>query len=62
MTKKEAIQIFGSVKKIADAIGTTTQNFYMFADPLSLANSDRVIGAAIRCGFDVPQHVIHNIK
>lgn len=54
MYKKDAIQMFGSVKKLADAIGTTPQNFYMFNDPLSNANADRMIGAATRNGLEVP--------
>jgi len=58
MTKKEATSIFGNVKSLAHAIGTTPQNFYMFRDPLTQANSDRIIGAAMRCGYTVPKHLI----
>jgi hypothetical protein len=58
MKKKEAVSIFGNVKNLAEAIGTSKQNFYMFSDPLSRANSDRIVGAAIRNGFEVPEHLM----
>ena len=54
MDKKEAIEIFGNVQNIADAFQTSIQNFYKFEDPLTLANSDRIIGAAMRTGRKIP--------
>ncbi len=51
MNKSEAIEIFGSVSKLASALGVTRHAIYMWPNELPKATQDRVIGGAVRAGF-----------
>ena len=48
MTKIEAIKRFGSVRKLAAALGISVQAVYQWPDTLEQATSDRIVGAAVR--------------
>jgi len=50
MTKQEAIQIFGSVKEMAESLGLTRQAIYQWPDVLETHTVDRIMGAAVRTG------------
>ena len=45
MTKKQAIEMFGSVRKTAEALEITVQAVYQWPDKLKLETADRVLGA-----------------
>ena len=46
--KEQAINYFGSVKKMAEALGVTRQAIYMWRDELSQDKQDRILGAITR--------------
>ena len=48
MTKQEAIALFGNKAALQNALGCTRQLLHGWKDELTLAQSDRVIGAAMR--------------
>jgi len=48
MTKQEAITLFGSKVALQHALGCTRQLLHGWKDDLTLAQSDRVLGAALR--------------
>ena len=48
MTKQEAIRLFGSQTKLANALGVTTQAISQWPAVLTVAQEDRVTGAAVR--------------
>lgn len=50
MNKKQAIELFGSTRALADALGVTTQAVYRWSFDLSLGLTDRIIGAGARTG------------
>ena len=50
MQKSIAIEIFGSLSALAEALSTTRQTIYNWPDTLEQHQVDRVIGAAIRHG------------
>lgn len=50
MTKQQAIQTFGSVAKLAAALGCSPQAIYYWPDVLTLRIADRVRGAMVRLG------------
>lgn len=55
MTKQEAVALFGdSYRGLADALGITRAAISMWPDDLTDAHRDRVIGAAIRLGRQIP--------
>lgn len=54
MTKTQAIRIFGSVPELAAAIGITRHAVYQWPDTLPQSTADRVVGAALRMGRDIP--------
>lgn len=54
MKKNEAVEIFGSVRALANALGITKQAIYQWHFDLPQDQADRVIGAAIRLGKEVP--------
>ena len=53
MNKKQAIDIFGSVGKMADALDITKQAIYQWSDDLPQFHQDRVNGAAMRLGLEI---------
>lgn len=46
--KEQAINYFGSVKKMAEALGVTRQAIYMWGEELSQDKQDRILGAITR--------------
>ena len=58
MKKKQAIEIFGSVRKLADALGVGVHAIYMWPDVLNQKTIDQVVGAAIRLGVSLPLRVV----
>lgn len=50
MKKSEAIDIFGNVRSLADALGITQQAVYLWPETLRQDQVDRVIGAGLRLG------------
>lgn len=67
MLKREAIEIFGQgvhtqaekIARLAAALGVKRHAIYMMPDVLPQATTDRVIGAAMRFGIDVSDHIEH---
>lgn len=53
MKRQTAIDAFGSVAKLAGAIGVTRQAIYQWPVDLPLEYADRVRGAAIRTGVPI---------
>ena len=51
MTKQEAINIFGSVRKLSETLGVTRHAVYMWPDNLTQKTIDQVTGAALRKGL-----------
>jgi len=54
MTKSQAIELFGSVKALADALGIQPQAIYQWPEALDQKRADWVKGAALRLGKFVP--------
>lgn len=50
MRKLDAVKMFGTVPDLARAIGVTPQAIYQWPDILAVAQTDRVVGAAVRLG------------
>jgi len=50
MTKTKAVQLFGSVKHLAEALEVTPWRIYQWPEKLGHKDTDRVLGAAIRTG------------
>ena len=52
MSKNEAVEIFGSVKELAKALGVSVYAIYMWTekDNLSQKRIDQINGAAMRLG------------
>jgi hypothetical protein len=48
MQKETAVALFGSVKKLAEAVGYTPNAIYQWPEELDQNRSDMVVGAAIR--------------
>ncbi len=48
MQKQEAIDLFGGVKKMADALSLTRQAVYLWDDDLTVSQQERVQGAYLR--------------
>lgn len=58
MTKQEAADIFGGVHaELARALDMTRGGISQWPDDLTEAQTDRVIGAAIRLGKSIPSHL-----
>ena len=51
MTRKEAIELFGSVRKLAEALGVSVQAIYAWPEELDQKRADWTIGAAVRLGI-----------
>ena len=51
MNKKDAITLFGSVVKLAAALGITRQAVYLWPDELGQRTQDEINGAALRLGL-----------
>lgn len=51
MKKKAAITMFETARRLAGKMGISTQAISHWPDELTLAISDRVRGAALRCGY-----------
>lgn len=45
MTRKEAIELFGTVRDTANALGITVQAVYQWPDTLKQETADRALGA-----------------
>ena len=57
-TKKQAVKHFGSITKMAKALGTTSQAVSALPDgPLSRKKQDEIVGASIRLGLVKVQEV-----
>lgn len=54
MHKREVIEHFGNVQKVADLLGVTHAAVSKWPEKLSDKVFDRVIGAAVRKGVDIP--------
>ena len=50
ITKKQAVELFGSQKGVADAVGLTPSRISQWPDLLAQKQSDLVMGAALRLG------------
>ena len=48
MKKLQAISIFGSTKKLVEALGMTRQAVHLWSDVLTQKQADQVVGAAVR--------------
>ncbi len=55
MTKKDAVNYFGSVSELARAIGVTPSAVNQWTNELSLSKQDQIRGACLRLGKPVPQ-------
>lgn len=55
MDKKDAIALFGSMSRLARAIGISQPAVSMWPDKLPARLQDRVIAAAVRSGIEVPK-------
>lgn len=55
MNKALAIQMFGTVRALAAALGVTTSAIYQWPDVLPQRTADEVRGAALRLG-KFPRH------
>lgn len=63
MTKNDAAQIFGkSHADLARALGMTRGGISQWPDELTPVQTDRVLGAALRLGRVVPQHLLPEIR
>ena len=54
MTKNEAAEIFGNKTKLAAAVGVTKSAISQWPDMLTQEQEDRVIGAMVRLGIQLP--------
>ena len=61
MTKSDAIQLFGDVKSLSNALNITRQAIYQWPEDINESTKDRIIGAAIRCKKTVPDQFISKI-
>ena len=50
LTKQEAIDMFGSVPRLAEALNVSRQAIYAWPDNLDAYRKQRVIGAAVLSG------------
>ena len=48
MDKNQAIELFGSQRKLAEALEVTVSAISQWPDVLDQAKTDRVVGAAVR--------------
>jgi len=48
MTKKDAIQLFGSTRSLCSALGLKPHTFYRWDDVLTQNQADRILGAYMR--------------
>lgn len=51
MKTSYAIELFGGVKALADALGITRQAIYQWPEDLPQEQADRINGAALRLGL-----------
>lgn len=51
MTKSEAIKMFGSTRKLANALGITPQAINQWAEELPERRENEIIGTAIKMGI-----------
>lgn len=61
MTKAEAVQLFGSVTKLAKAMGISRGAYYKWTDPLPQPRADQVRGAYLRHAEELDRKIIHSI-
>lgn len=54
MKLSDAISIFGNKVRLARALGLTKGRISQLPEDLDLATSDRVVGAALRLGKELP--------
>ena len=50
-TKRQAVALFGSTTKMAEALGTTRATVNILEKKLTQKTSDEVLGASIRLGL-----------
>lgn len=62
MEKVRAVALFGSIKQTASAIGCTRQAVSLWPNHLPRRIADRVIGAAIRLGKEVPPELLDELR
>ena len=58
MNKEQAVEIFGSQARLAEAVGVTTSAVAQWKETLTERQSDRVIAALVRAGREVPQELL----
>lgn len=58
MTKSDAIELFGSVANLAEALDIKRQAIYQWPEILRQRTADEIIGAAIRLGKEVPDKLV----
>lgn len=61
MTKKEAVEIFGSGAALGRALGISRAAIWQWPDQLDQKQTDMVVGAAIRLGKPLPNGVIPDV-
>lgn len=59
MTKNEAIKLFGkTLQNLGDALGKTKSAISQWPEELDEDKKNMVIGAAVRRGIPVPEHLL----
>lgn len=58
MTKKEAMEVFGSGAALGRALGISRAAIWQWPDQLDQKQTDMVVGAAIRLGKQLPAGAI----
>jgi hypothetical protein len=62
MKKAEAISLFGSRKAFQEALQLPIRTYYNWKDDLTLAQTDRVIGAYVRITEEMDRRIVHSFR